>query len=50
LALFWHIEGEKMVRGSWAKDDYQGRLDTRGLYVLSVSGIGLQKAALAINN
>lgn len=39
LALFWHIEGDKMVRGHWTKDDYPGRLDIRGLYVLSGSGI-----------
>jgi hypothetical protein len=39
LALFWHIEGDKMVRGHWTKDDYPGQLDIKGLYVLSGSGI-----------
>ena len=39
LALFWHIEGEKMVRGNWTKDDYPGRLEIEGLFVLSGTGI-----------
>jgi hypothetical protein len=39
LALFWVIEGDKMVMGNLPDNEYPGRLDIRGIYVLLESSI-----------